>query len=68
MTVKETLRERIEQMSDEEAAELLAQIEWQEQDFELLTPAEQAEADLGRAENDRGESLDGEALFRQLGL
>ena len=69
MTVKERLYQFIEaQMTDEEAAELLAQLEWDSTEFEELTPAELAEAEAGREENERGDSVDAETVFRELGI
>lgn len=68
MTVKQALREWIERMTDEEAAELLAHLEWEAADEDELTPEEWEDARLGRLENERGESVDGEALFRELGV
>jgi len=67
MTVKQALREWIDQMSDEEAAELLDRLECEAADEEL-TPEEWEEVRLGRLENERGASVDGEAFFKELGI
>ncbi len=67
MTAKQALREWIDRMSNEEAEELLAQLECDATDDEL-TPEEYEEARLGRLENERGESVDGETLFNELGV
>ncbi len=67
MTVKEALKERIDQMTEEEAADLLAYLE-SEEDEEELTPEEWEEVRRSREEYERGEYVDGEELFRELGL
>lgn len=68
MTVKELLHERIEGMSDEAAAELLAQLDWDATEEEELTEEELAEVLEGRAQFARGEFVDGEKVLRELGL
>jgi hypothetical protein len=68
MTAKEALRERIDDLSEEEAAELLAQIEWDATEEEELTPEEMELVRQSQLEYERGEGIDGEELFRQLGL
>ncbi len=68
MSAKEALHVRIERLTEDEAAELLAQLEWDSSEFDELSPDEMAEALAGRQENERGESVDGEDLFRRLGL
>lgn len=68
MTVKQALREWIDRMSDEEAAELLDRLEWEATDEEELTPEELEDLKRSREELARGEFVDGEELFRELGL
>ena len=68
MTAKEALRERIESLTEEEAAELLAKIDWDSTEYEELTEAEAAEVAASQAEYGRGESVDGEPALRRLGL
>ncbi len=68
MSAKEALHVRIERLTEDEAVELLAQLEWDSSEFDELSPDEMAEALAGRQENERGESVDGEDLFRRLGL
>lgn len=67
MTVKQALREWIDRMSDEEAAELLAHLEWEATEEEL-TPEDLAAIRQSDEEYRRGEALDGKALLRELGL
>jgi len=68
MTAKEALPTRIDDLSEEEAAELLAQIEWDATEEEELTPEEARAADAGFDEIRRGDSVDGEDLLRRMGL
>jgi hypothetical protein len=68
MTAKEALRERIDDLSEEEAAELLAQIEWDATEEEELTPEEIALLDEVKTQFERGEVFDGEKLLRELGV
>jgi hypothetical protein len=68
MTAKEVLHDRIELLTEEEAEELLAQIEWEATEEEELTPEEErllAEAD---AEYERGEFIKADDLYAELGL
>jgi hypothetical protein len=60
--------ERVEAMSEEEAAELLAQLEWESSEVEEMTPEEERRVRRGLAQIARGESIDGEALLKELGL
>lgn len=55
-------------MTEEEAAELLAQLEWESTEFEELTDEELARVRRGRDQIARGESVDGATLFRDLNL
>jgi len=68
VTAKEALRERIDDLSEEEAAELLAQIEWDATEEEELTPEEIALLDEVKTQFERGEVFDGEKLLRELGV
>ena len=68
MTAKQALFERIESLSEEEAAELLAKIDWDSTEYEELTEEEAAEVAASQAEYDRGESVDVEAALQRLGL
>ena len=68
MTAKEQLRELIERLSDEEAAELLDEVRWLVEETETLSETEMASVLEGEAEIARGEWVDGEAFFRSLGL
>lgn len=68
MTVKERLHERIEGMTEEAAAELLAQLEWADEEEEDLTDEELAGVLEGVAQFGRGEFVDGEKFLRERGL
>ena len=68
MTVKELLHERIEGMTEEAAAELLAQLDWEATEEDELTEEELAGVMEGRAQFARGEFVDGETVLRELGL
>jgi hypothetical protein len=68
MTAKQALHERIESLSEEEAAELLARIDWDSTEYEELTTDEAAEVAASQSEYQRGESVDGDDALRRLGL
>lgn len=68
MTAKEALRDRIERFSEDEALEWLARIEWDSTESETLTVEELAEVLAAEESLKAGEFVDGEDLFRQLGL
>ncbi len=68
MTAKQTLRERVEKLSEEEAAEWLARMEWEATAVEELDENELAEVRESQAEYDRGEAVDGKELMSELGL
>jgi len=68
VTAKQALLERVETMSEEEAEELLQRLDWESTDFEELTPDELARVAEGQRQIAAGESVDGETLFRELGL
>jgi hypothetical protein len=68
MTVKELLHERIEGMTEEAAAELLTQLEWDDLEEEELTEEEIAGMLEGFAQIKRGDSVEGEKFLRDRGL
>ncbi len=68
MTAKEALRERIDRLSESEAAEWLARIEWESTETETLTDEEVAEVLAADREIAGGRSVEGEEVFRRLGL
>ncbi len=66
MTAKQALLERVQAMSEEEAEEVLAQLEWESTEFEELTPEEEAEVEAGRAEFAAGNSVSADEYFKRL--
>jgi hypothetical protein len=68
MTAKEALRERIELLTEEEAEELLHQMDWDSTPTETLTPEELAEVVAGEDEIARGESSPLEDVLKRLKL
>jgi len=68
MNVKEALYEWVDRMSDEEAAELLARLEWEVTDEEELMPEEWEEVRNGLLEIARGETVPAEEVYRELGI
>lgn len=66
MTAKQALLERVHAMSEEEAEEMLAQLEWESTEFEALTPEEAAEVEAGRAESAAGDSVSADEYFERL--
>jgi hypothetical protein len=68
VTAKQALREKVEHLSEDEAAEWLARMEWESTDTETLTDDELADALAGKREIAAGDSVDGEELFRRLKL
>jgi hypothetical protein len=68
MTAKEALRNRIDRLTEDQAAEWLARMDWESTEFEQLTDAERAEVRESQAEYERGEVVDGTELLRELGL
>lgn len=68
MTAKQALRERIEGLSEEQAAEWLARMEWESTEFDELSPQELGEVRMSQAEYERGDAVDGEELLKELGL
>lgn len=68
MTAKEALHERVERFTEAEAEEWLARIEWDSTETETLSDAELAQVLAAEAAIEAGEFVDGEELFRELGL
>lgn len=68
VTAKQALRERVEHLSEDEAAEWLARMEWDSTDSESLTDEQLQDVLAGKREIADGESVDGEELFRRLKL
>ncbi len=68
MTAKQALREKVEHLTEDEAAEWLARMEWESTDTETLTDDELEDVLAGQREIAAGESVDGEDLFRRLKL
>lgn len=68
MTAKEALRKRVEGLSEEEAAEWLARLEWESTETEALTDEEMAQVLAAERELAEGKSARGEDAFRKLGL
>lgn len=68
MTAKEALRQRIDSLTEEEAAELLDRLEWESTEEEELTAEEWARVREGKRQIAAGETVDAEELFKELGL
>jgi hypothetical protein len=68
MTAKQALRERVERLSEEEAAEWLARFEWESTETETLTDEEMDRVSAAEREFAEGKSVGGEEVFRKLGL
>lgn len=68
MNAKDALHAHVDALTEEEAAELLAQIEWDTTEEEELTPEEARAADAGFDEIHRGDFVDGGQLLRRVGL
>jgi len=68
MTAKEALRERIDSLTEDEAAELLDRLEWESTAEETPTPEQVALLLAGEAEFEAGEFVDGEAFLPAHGL
>ena len=68
MTSKDALKERVDQLSEREAAAWLSRLEWEFGDADELSEPELA--DLREAERDvaAGHVVDGERLLRKLGV
>lgn len=68
MTAKEALKERVDRLSEDEAAEWLARMEWESTATETLTGDEMARVLAAERELAEGQSADGDEVFRKLGL
>jgi hypothetical protein len=68
MTAKEALRNRIDRLTEDQAAEWLARMEWESTEVEELTAEEKALVQESQAEYERGEAVDGKELLHELGL
>ena len=68
VTVKDALKERIDGLSEEEAAEWLARMEWEATDSETLSEDEMARVLAAEREFAGGKSTSGNEVFRKLGL
>jgi hypothetical protein len=68
MTAREALKERIDSLTEEEAAEWLARMEWEAAETETLTDEEMSQVLAAEDEFAGGDSVSGEEVFRKLGL
>lgn len=68
MTAKEMLRKKIDRLTEQQAAEWLARMEWESTEVEELTAEEKALVQESQAEYARGEAMDGKELLHELGL
>ena len=68
MTAKEALREKIDALTEDEAVEMLARMEWEASEFEFLSPEEAANLEAARAEVAAGKVVPAEDVFRRLGM
>ena len=68
LTAKQALIERVETMTDEEAAELLNQLEWESTEFDTLSDDALRELADAEAEVSRGEIVSAAEVLRRLGL
>lgn len=68
MTAKEALKDRVERLTEAQAAEWLARIEWESIELEEPNEQELVEILASQSEYDRGETVDGGELLRELGL
>ena len=68
MTTKQALRELVEELSEEDAEELLQRLSREAEPEEHLTVDEAASLRDAIAEGERGETVSGEEVFRSLGL
>ena len=67
VTVKDALKERIDGLSEEEAAEWLARMEWEAIDSETLSEDEMARVLSAEREFAEGKSVSGDEVFGKLG-
>ncbi|MCI0656037.1 MAG: hypothetical protein L0170_03085 [Acidobacteria bacterium] len=71
VTTRDSLHALIDRLSDEEVEDLserLEQEDWDSTAEEELDPEQMAGVLEGRAQNERGESVSGDELFRRLRL
>ena len=66
MTAKQALRERVDRLTEEEAADILDLIEWELSNSEELTEEETAGVMAGREEIAHGDAVESKEFFRQL--
>ena len=63
MTAKEALRERIDTLTEDEAAELLDRLEWESSEEEILTPEQWARVQEGERQIADGDVVDASAFM-----
>lgn len=68
MTAKEALREHVEHLSEDEAAEWLARMEWEGTEAETLSDDELAQLEEAEREFADGKWVSGDEVFRKPGL
>lgn len=68
MTVKEVLKQRIDDLTDEQAAERLARMEWESSKAETLTDEDLDRLAAAELECSAGDVIDGRELFQRLGV
>ena len=68
MTAKEVLKERIDSLTEEEAAELLDRLEWESIEEEILTPEQWARVQEGERQIAAGDVVDASAFMRTVGM
>lgn len=68
VTAKESLLERVRDLSDEEAEEWLARLEWESTEADTLGPEEFEDAEAGRREFEAGDFVLWDDLKRKLAL
>ena len=68
MTAKEVLKERIDSLTEEEAAELLDRLEWESTEEEILTPEQWARVQEGERQIAAGDVVDASAFMRTVGM
>ncbi len=68
MTARQAPRERVDQLSEEEAAEWLERMDWESVPTESLTAEELAAVLAADQDIAEGHFVDGEDLLRRLGL
>lgn len=63
MTAKEALRERIDTLTEDEAAELLDRLEWESSEEEIPTPEQWARVQEGERQIAAGDVVDASAFM-----